>query len=149
MTTIVGQELQQAREERSLSIDQAASATHIRPHYLRALESGDFDTLPSVAQARGFLRAYASYLGLDPDPLLSLLENKDSAPITPPKGIAPDSNAVTETPQEASEIFVEVGERLKRQRELLGLSLDDVERHTYLRLHYLLALEAGKRVRYK
>ncbi|OGO36638.1 MAG: hypothetical protein A2W35_16640 [Chloroflexi bacterium RBG_16_57_11] len=143
MTTTVGQELQQAREERSLSIDQAAAATRIRPHYIRALESGDFDALPSVAQARGFLRAYASYLGVDPDPLLRLLESQESTPPSPLPAPASDSDAGTEIPQEASAIFVEVGERLKRQRELLGLSLDDVERHTYLRLHYLLALEAG------
>ena len=143
MITTDGQELYQARVARSLSIDQAAAATHIRPHYIRALESGDFDALPSVAQARGFLRAYASYLGLDPDPLLDQLENKRPASTTPSQETAPLSDSGPEIPQEATAIFVEVGERLKRQRELLGLSLDDVERHTYLRLHYLNALEAG------
>jgi cytoskeleton protein RodZ len=143
MTTTVGQELHQAREARALSIDQAAAATRIRPHYIRALESGDFDALPSVAQARGFLRAYASYLGLDPDPLLDLLENKEPAPTSPSPDTTPPSDAATETPQEASAIFMEVGEKLQHQRELLGLSLEDVERHTYLRLHYLIALEAG------
>jgi cytoskeleton protein RodZ len=143
MTSTVGQELQQAREARSLTIDQAAAATHIRPHYIRALESGEFDALPSVAQARGFLRAYASYLGLDPDPLLRSVENKEYVSTSPAIEATHGNGAASEMPQEASAIFEEVGQRLKRQRELLGLSLDDVERHTYLRLHYLVALEAG------
>lgn len=140
MTTVVGQELRQAREARSLSIDQVAAATRIRPHYLQALESGDFGALPSVAQARGFLRAYAEYLGLNPDPLLVALEGKEPPPA---QEAAPGNGADVEPPQEAAMIFAEVGSRLRRQRELLGLSLEDVERHTHLRQHYLVALESG------
>ena len=83
MSTTVGQELRQRREAHSISIDQAAAATRIRPHYLRALELGDFNALPSVAQARGFLRAYAGYLKLDPDPLLAMLESREPAPTRP------------------------------------------------------------------
>lgn len=143
MTTTVGQELHQAREARSLSIDQAAAATRIRPHYLRALESGDFGALPSVAQARGFLRAYAGYLGLDPDPLLEALDSKESIPAAPSPDTVPRRDPAPELPQEAAEIFIEIGQRLQHQRELLGLSLEDVERHTHLKQHYLIALEAG------
>ena len=39
--------------------------TKIRAKYLRALEEEEFDSLPSGTYVRGFLRAYASYLGLD------------------------------------------------------------------------------------
>jgi cytoskeleton protein RodZ len=141
MSTTVGQELRQKREARSISIDQAAAATRIRPHYLRALESGDFNALPSVAQARGFLRAYAGYLGLDPEPLLAMLESREPAEAEP--ATQPPGEPGTELPEEATQSFKEVGERLQRQRELLGLSLDDVERYTHLRRHYLIALEAG------
>lgn len=143
MSTTVGQELRQAREARSLSIDQAAAATRIRPHYIRALESGDFGALPSVAQARGFLRAYAGYLGLEAEPLLALLERSDDTPTQPTAQATSQSEAKTEPPHEAAAIFLEVGQRLQQQRELLGLSLDDVERHTHLRQHYLIALESG------
>lgn len=143
MSTTVGQELRQAREARSLTIDQAAAATRIRPHYIRALESGEFGALPSVAQARGFLRAYAGYLGLEVEPLLARLELSDDTPTRPTTQAAPQGETKTETPREAAAIFQEVGERLRHQRELLGLSLDDVERHTHLRQHYLTALEAG------
>ena len=41
--------------------------TKIRMKYLTAMEQGDFAELPADVYARGFLRNYASYLGLDPD----------------------------------------------------------------------------------
>jgi len=40
-------------------------------------------------------------------------------------------------------IFKGIGGQLQTRRELLGLTLEDVERHTRLRIHYLTALEAG------
>jgi cytoskeletal protein RodZ len=41
--------------------------TKIRVKYLAALEDGDFGDLPGDVYARGFIRNYATYLGLDPD----------------------------------------------------------------------------------
>ena len=41
-------------------------ATCVRQKYLEALEQGNFAALPPGAIARGFLRNYASFLGLDP-----------------------------------------------------------------------------------
>jgi hypothetical protein len=43
--------------------------TKIRFKYLAALEDGDFMDLPGDVYARGFLRNYATYLGLDADEL--------------------------------------------------------------------------------
>jgi len=65
MTPSAGQQLQQARQARGVTIEEAALATHIRAYYLRALEANDMSGLPSVVQGRGFLRNYAAYLGLD------------------------------------------------------------------------------------
>ena len=73
MEETIGQQLQQARQSQQLTLEQVASATLMRVRYLRALEEGDFAAMPSMAQARGFLRAYASYLKLDPEPLLKEL----------------------------------------------------------------------------
>jgi cytoskeleton protein RodZ len=171
MSTPIGQQLRQQREARSLTIDQAASATRIRAHYLTALETGEFGLLPSPVHVRGFLRAYAEFLDLDAEPLLTELEGKetpDSAPqpsapsgsttepelVAPPKSKKSDrssrppetsasDNADGAGQESAEAIFNEVGQLLQRQRELLGLSLDDIERHTHLRQHYLQALEAG------
>jgi hypothetical protein len=64
MSIAIGKILQAAREERGLTLDQVAGATHIRLRYLQAMEAGDFEALPSRLQVKGFLRSYASYLGL-------------------------------------------------------------------------------------
>jgi cytoskeletal protein RodZ len=142
MNTKTGQKLRQARAARGLSIEQIARETHMRVHYLRALEDGDFEALPSNVQARGFLRAYAEYLELDPadlvDDAASELESTPQTARTQ-ADVAPPAIA-----GQFDEIFREVGRRLREQRELLGLSLDDVERHTHLRERYLIALENGQ-----
>jgi cytoskeletal protein RodZ len=151
MSSEIGQQLRQAREARRLSLEQAAQATRMKAHYLGALEAGDLAVLPSQAQARGFLRAYAEFLGLDPAPLL--VELNGPLPASTPAATQPVAAAAyrTEVASRSSpssdfdaQIFVDIGQRLKSQRELLGLSLDDVERHTRLRRHYLKALEDGK-----
>ena len=137
-----GQQLRKARESRSLSLEQAAQATHIRVHYLKALEEGKIEALPSMAQVRGFLRSYAGYLKLDAQPLLDAL---DGTPLPEPE-LAPVPAdemppKLSETPAEV--IFTDLGQRLRRQRETLGLSIDDIERYTHIRAHYVIALEGG------
>jgi len=73
MTTMslaeIGQQLSSARESRGITLEQAEKDTRIRLKYLAAMEAGDFDVLPDDVIARGFLRNYARYLGLDPEPL--------------------------------------------------------------------------------
>ena len=63
----LGASLEEARLRQGLSLEQAEQATHIRPRYLRALEEERFELLPGDAYAKGFLRAYAQFLGLDPN----------------------------------------------------------------------------------
>ena len=62
--------LREARTARELSLADVESVTRIRQKYLEALETGDFATLPRGAVARGFLRTYATFLGLDADEML-------------------------------------------------------------------------------
>lgn len=135
-----GQQLRQARELRGLSIAQAANETRIRVHYLEALETDSLDKLPSPAQGRGLLRSYAQYLQLDSDRLLQGLPAKESAPPPVDYDISPNTSVVNQ----AQAIFREIGDKLKRQRELIGLSLEDVERMTHLRMHFLKAIETGQ-----
>lgn len=66
----IGTTLRQARERRGISLDDAAEATKIRAGYLGALEDERFETLPGPTYARGFLRTYAAYLDLDPQPFI-------------------------------------------------------------------------------
>lgn len=69
MTTI-GQKLKESREDQRLTIDKVFEATRIRVQYLQALEEDDLSIMPSAVQARGYLRNYAEFLGLDVEKLL-------------------------------------------------------------------------------
>jgi cytoskeleton protein RodZ len=63
----VGAALRDARERRSLSLDQLSQATKISVAILRAIENNEVDKLPGGIFTRGFLRAYAREVGLDPE----------------------------------------------------------------------------------
>lgn len=73
MSSTIGQRLKQAREAKHISVEKASEITRIRVGFLQALEAGDLSSLPSPVQARGFLRNYAEYLGLNFDQLLDEL----------------------------------------------------------------------------
>ncbi len=66
----IGEKLQKRRNLISLSLDDIKSQLHIQKHYLKAMESGDFNALPSSIQAKGMLANYANFLSLDADALL-------------------------------------------------------------------------------
>jgi cytoskeleton protein RodZ len=59
--------LRAARERAGLSLDELAARTRIKPHFLGALERGEFERLPGDFFARAFLRTYAREIGLPPD----------------------------------------------------------------------------------
>lgn len=222
MTVTIGEQLQKARMERGLTLEIAAHATHIRAHYLQALEEDRRGDLPSAVQGRGFLRLYADYLGLAVQPLLDQWEGRlppppPPAPLAPPEEPAspadqpavelvtdqpapaemPDATTVEAPPADSvnwtieadaepfyetpamepageetgtiledgviqlppkviaptaadtppaewEQVLIELGGQLRRQREALSISLNDVERFTSIRVHYLKALEDGR-----
>lgn len=74
MSKTVGQILKETRSLKEISLQEVARATHIRLQYLQELENDCPELLPSRAQARGFLRLYATFLELDATELLTLLE---------------------------------------------------------------------------
>ena len=61
----VGEELREARIALGVSIEDAATQLRINKRYLLALEEGRVKDLPGAAYAVGFVRSYASALGLD------------------------------------------------------------------------------------
>lgn len=70
----IGALLEKTRKERELSLDQVEQATKIRKRYLKGLEQGDYGTLPDAVYARGFLKTYANYLGLNGEELAEQLK---------------------------------------------------------------------------
>lgn len=207
MTQSIGEQLKEARLARKLTIKKVTQAIAIRAHYLEAMEADDFESLPSPVQARGFLRLYANFLGLDADRLVATLRGEttvatqentlaDAVIPTPPvpemtadtqKPSEEDTSSIGQTPDAQAEpdsappikeslifpslpylpyddeeqnqgfgepiresllplsksIMLEIGQQIKNRRELLSLTLDEVERHTHIRRRHLEALENG------
>ena len=81
MPESIGSTLKQRREARHLSIQQVAEQTRVRMHYLQALENDDLSAIPSMVQARGFLRIYAEFLGLKLEDLSSMSRSNESQSI--------------------------------------------------------------------
>lgn len=69
-----GELLRHARAYRGVSLADAERATRINRRYLAALEQEAFDQLPPLTYARGIVRIYAQYLGLDPVTVLAKFE---------------------------------------------------------------------------
>jgi cytoskeletal protein RodZ len=121
MLETVGQILEQSRTERNLTLEEVATATHIRLHYLEALENNQIEKLPSGVQARGFLRNYANYLGIAVEPLLNLWEGKQpDGPQQPSEILSPDlfSKLPSQDPPSRSDFTEE------QQQEDLGTEGD-------------------------
>src|SRR6059058_3086291 len=62
-----GERIKREREMRGVSLEEIAESTKIGKRNLEALETEDFDKLPGGIFNKGFVRAYAKYLGLDED----------------------------------------------------------------------------------
>jgi cytoskeletal protein RodZ len=71
----IGRLLEQKRKERGLSLEEVEQATKIRKRYLKGLEREDYAILPDAVYARGFLKTYANFLGLDGQALSQQLKN--------------------------------------------------------------------------
>lgn len=173
MTKTVGDLLRQKREAKQLLLDEIADELNIRVHFLQAIEEDRMGTIASVAQLRGFIRLYASYLDVNIDELLdpptteirpSGLSN-DAQEYEPHKPnqviqqiisffkkrgepletqIHEFSDNESETETPSASVFRGIGAELQRQREALGLSRFDVERQIKIRELYIHALENGQ-----
>ena len=66
----IGSTLRKSREVLGLDINQAAEAVHLDVSVIVALESDDFDSLPSRVFVQGYIRNYAKLLDIDERPIL-------------------------------------------------------------------------------
>src|SRR3989454_12741620 len=69
----IGAFLAAKRGERGLTLQQAASATHIRLERLTALEADEPELIPAPVYPAGYLRTSARSLGLDAESLVASL----------------------------------------------------------------------------
>ncbi len=80
----LGQLLTRAREARGLTLEDAERDTRISRRYLQALEDEEFEAIPAPVYARGFLRSYSQYLGLDPQETIVLFNRSEEEISTAP-----------------------------------------------------------------
>jgi len=66
-----GETLKRERELRQISLREIAEATKINLRYLDALERDDFRHLPGGVFNKGFVRAYAQFIGIDPEAMVT------------------------------------------------------------------------------
>ena len=66
----LGKYLKRERENRKLSLKEVSKQIKVREPFLRAVEEDRRDLLPSVTYVKGFLSAYAKYLGLDSNEII-------------------------------------------------------------------------------
>ena len=89
----VGTTLRTAREQRGIPLPTMAAITKIPAGILHALERNEFERVPAGIFARGYIRAYAREVGLDPEPLIAqFLAETEPAVVT--FGTTPDAAAV-------------------------------------------------------
>jgi cytoskeletal protein RodZ len=62
-----GDKFRKAREKKELSYDDVSNVTKISSRMLQAIEEEHFDQLPGGVFNKGFIRAYAKHLGLNPE----------------------------------------------------------------------------------
>lgn len=79
----LGSYLRQERERQRVSLQDIAAATKIQLKFLEALEHDDYDQLPATPFVVGFLRAYAQYIALDAEMVLTAYRSLYRTPEPP------------------------------------------------------------------
>ncbi len=160
-----GERLKQAREARKLTLKQAVQATRIRSYYLEALENDDLAALPLPRMRAAFCVCMRNIWGWmyrncwaqnapknRPPRRRPLRPRRRHNPHPRPNRLPPkflprfppaDSPAPPREPAASERRLLEIGRTLRERRELLSLTLDEIERHTRIRRHHLEKIEAG------
>ncbi len=75
-TTTIGMFLKYTRMKQKKSVETVSEALCIRKIYINAIESDDYETLSPVPYGIGFVRSYATYLGLNPDRIVQVYKQQ-------------------------------------------------------------------------
>ena len=80
----IGADLNSARLEAGMQLQELAQLVRISRHYLKNLEAGDFDLLPGATYVSGYIRTYSREVGLDPEVMTqryrALLTDREAKP---------------------------------------------------------------------
>ncbi len=70
----VGQQLRRARERAGLDLSAIADQQHLRTSVIQAIEDGDYGKVDTELFLKGYVRAYAQHVGLEPDAIIQDLD---------------------------------------------------------------------------
>jgi hypothetical protein len=96
-----GETLKRERELREITLREVSEATKINIRYLEALEANRFENLPGGLFNKGFIRAYAAYIGLDGEAMVTSYLQEVGGPGLggTPRGTTPGMHRPQETPR--------------------------------------------------
>lgn len=75
-----GSDLARERSRLGMSLEDASRRLHLTPATLRKIEQGETDSFPP-AYLRGYMTNYARLLGMDPEPLMQALGDRQPEPL--------------------------------------------------------------------
>jgi len=93
----VGNLLKKAREHSGKPVEEIAQVIRIKPEYLYKIEQNDFAGFTSSTFVKGFIRSYASFLGLDAENIVALFRRQigeEDVPLKAKKSIARQQGVV-------------------------------------------------------
>ena len=112
----IGQRLSAGRQEKGVSVSEAAGATRILSKYISAMEADDFSVLSAPVYVKSFIRLYAKYLEIEAAPLVEDYQREYEAVSVPQltddvrkslaKADVPASDAVAKEPKATSQALL-------------------------------------------
>ncbi len=93
---MAGEILKKRREELGLGIKDVAALLRIKAEYLFSIEEDQFEQLPVAVYTIGYIRCYAAYLQVDPEPILAVYSGHLSFP--QPTAVFPVSSSRKKVP---------------------------------------------------
>ena len=79
----IGQRLSTRRQEKGVSVSEAAAATRILSKYILAMEADNFSVLSAPVYVKSFIRLYAKYLEMEAAPLVEDYQREYEASSVP------------------------------------------------------------------
>lgn len=106
----VGEILRAERDKQGLTVKDVEKGTSIRALYIQAIEDGKYGVLPGEVYLKGFIRNYASFLGLDPQKMMEIYRENQ----------VPQQSQPTQPVQQAQPAPAPAATRTDARRETKG-----------------------------
>jgi transcriptional regulator with XRE-family HTH domain len=99
----IGNSLKKKRIELGKELEEISEAIKVSTEYLKAIENGDFKTLPSVVYFKLFVRSYAQEMGMDGNQLLENFDGSEETTYSEDKYISDEQRPIIKRSRPESE----------------------------------------------